>query len=64
VAKDYPELFTDPVRGEKGQSIQRQWALDNEDSYVYSEVIIKLCKILNQLNAGQVPPKKSSGATP
>ena len=52
VAKDYPELFTDPVRGQKGQSIHRQWALDNEASYVYSEVIIKLCKILNQLNAG------------
>ena len=64
VAKDYPELFTDPVRGKKGQSIHRQWALDNEASYVYSEVIIKLCKILNQLNAGQEPAKKAMGAVP
>ena len=50
MAEDYPQLFTDPVRGQKSKSIHRQWALDNDPSYVYSEVIIKLAKILNILN--------------
>ncbi|MBP5297244.1 MAG: hypothetical protein J6Y94_07945, partial [Bacteriovoracaceae bacterium] len=50
MAEDYPQLFTDPVRGQKSKSMHRQWALDNDLSYVYSEVIIKLAKILNTLN--------------
>ena len=57
VAQDYPQLFTDSVRGQKSKSIHRQWALDNEAPYVYSEVIIKLAKILNQLNEGAVAAK-------
>ena len=50
MAQDYPTLFTDAVRGQKAKAFHRQWALDNDVPYVYSEVIIKLAKVLNQLN--------------